>query len=110
VTDRPVLTWRENKAYRYIRTFIRDYGYAPTIREIADNAGLSSTSSVSYVLARLQDKGYLYRTAGRQAVALAGMVMVEQGDLFNLLTQVKDWIGVDGDEGYERLMAAAGLR
>ena len=104
------LTWRENLVYRYVREFVTSHGYSPTIREIADSTHLASTSSVHYVLSRLQAKGYVRRIAGRQALALTGQVTVAHDDLYNLMLQIKGWIDVDGDEGYERLMAAVGLR
>src|SRR5262249_6874695 len=40
-------------------------GYPPSMREIGEAVGLTSTSSVSYQLSTLQSKGYLHRDAGR---------------------------------------------
>jgi len=49
-----------------ILQFIRDFGrYAPSMREIGEAVGLTSTSAVSYQLSSLQDKGYLRRVPGR---------------------------------------------
>ena len=59
------LTPRQRRIVEVIEDSVRCHGYAPTLREIGDAAGLASTSSVSHQLAVLQDKGYLRRDARR---------------------------------------------
>jgi repressor LexA len=67
--DRPdpdhVLTWRQRKVLQVIRESVQRRGYPPSMREIGEAVGLTSTSSVSYQLSTLQSKGYLHRDAGR---------------------------------------------
>jgi repressor LexA len=67
--DRPdpdhVLTWRQLKVLQVIRDSVQDRGYPPSMREIGEAVGLTSTSSVSFQLATLESKGYLRRDAGR---------------------------------------------
>jgi repressor LexA len=60
-----VLTVRQRKVLQVIRESVEKRGYPPTMREIAQAVGLSSTSSVAYQLETLQSKGYLHRDAGR---------------------------------------------
>ena len=60
-----VLTWRQRKVLKVIRESVRKRGYPPSMREIGDAVGLTSTSSVSYQLIMLQKKGYLHRDVGR---------------------------------------------
>jgi DNA-binding XRE family transcriptional regulator len=60
-----VLTWRQRKILQVIRDSVRNRGYPPSMQEIADAVGLTSTSSVLYQLSILQRKGYLHRDAGR---------------------------------------------
>ena len=60
-----VLTWRQRKILRAIRESVQRGGYPPSMREIGDVVGLTSTSSVSYQLSILQRKGYLHRDVGR---------------------------------------------
>jgi repressor LexA len=60
-----VLSWRQQKILQAIRDFADRRGYAPTLDEISEAAGLASKSSVSYQLSILQRKGYLRRIAGR---------------------------------------------
>ena len=67
--DRPdpghVLTWRQRKVLQVIRDSVQRRGYPPSMREIGEAVGLTSTSSVSYQLSTLQKRGYLRRDAGR---------------------------------------------
>src|SRR4249919_3151710 len=60
-----VLTWRQRKVLQLIRDSVQRRGYPPSMREIGEAVGLTSTSSVSYQLSTLQSKGYLRRDAGR---------------------------------------------
>ena len=43
----------------FVNKFVRENGYAPSVREIGAAVGLSSTASVSYQLRQLQLKGLL---------------------------------------------------
>lgn len=71
--DRPdpghVLTSRQLRVLQVIRDSIRERGYPPSLREIAEGVGLSTTSSVSYQIGNLEKKGYL-RRYGRRARTL----------------------------------------
>ena len=49
----------------YVEQFIRENGYAPSVREIGAAVGLNSTASVSYHLHQLQEKGLLQAAAGK---------------------------------------------
>ena len=62
-----VLTWRQRKVLQVIRESVQRRGYPPSMREIGEAVGLTSTSSVSYQLSTLQAKGYLQ--ARRRAAA-----------------------------------------
>src|SRR6266436_3644745 len=60
-----VLTWRQRKVLQVIRESVQRRGYPPSMREIGEAVGLTSTSSVSYQLSTLQAKGYLRRDPNR---------------------------------------------
>jgi hypothetical protein len=60
-----VLTWRQRRVLHVIRDSVRNRGYPPSMKEIADAVGLTSTSSVLYQLSILQRNGYVHRDAGR---------------------------------------------
>jgi repressor LexA len=55
------LTERQRQVLEFIDTQIRDRGYPPSVREIGEAVGLSSSSTVHAHLAALQDKGFLKR-------------------------------------------------
>ena len=60
-----VLTWRQRRVLHVIRESVQRRGYPPSMREIGEAVGLTSTSSVSYQLSTLQSKGYLRRDPNR---------------------------------------------
>lgn len=69
------LTRRERAAVDFIRRHVDEVGFAPTVREVGDAIGLSSTSSVSYVLSRLVQKGAIRHVSGRpRALSIVGDV------------------------------------
>ncbi|MCL6558959.1 MAG: transcriptional repressor LexA [Firmicutes bacterium] len=55
------LTHREAAILAVIKRSIRQKGYPPSVREIGQVVGLSSSSTVHGYLKRLEDKGYLRR-------------------------------------------------
>ena len=63
--DEAGLTPRQRKVLEVIRDSVERRGYPPTIREIGEAVGLTSTSSVSHQLAMLQKKGFLRRDPSR---------------------------------------------
>jgi len=55
------LTPRQRQVLEFIDAEVRQRGYPPSVREIGEAVGLSSSSTVHAHLAALQDKGYLIR-------------------------------------------------
>ncbi len=55
------LTDRQKKILDVLEKFQQNTGYPPSIREICDQAGISSTSVVNYYLIQLEDMGYIQR-------------------------------------------------
>jgi repressor LexA len=49
------------KVLRVLETYLKQYGYAPSIREIAKQINCDSTSYVKYYLDQLQEMGYIER-------------------------------------------------
>ncbi len=67
------LTERQRTILQVIRASVSDRGYPPSIREIGDAVGLTSTSSVAHQLRTLERKGYLRRDPNRpRAVDVRG--------------------------------------
>ena len=56
---------KAEKILEFVNEFMRQNGYAPSVREIGAAVGLSSTASVSYQLRQLQEKGLLMASAGK---------------------------------------------
>lgn len=59
------LSERQKAVLRVIVSSVEERGYPPSIREIASQVGLSSSSSVAHQLATLERKGILRRDANR---------------------------------------------
>jgi repressor LexA len=55
------LTPRQRQVLEFVESEVAHRGYPPTVREIGEALGLSSSSTVHAHLAALQDKGYLTR-------------------------------------------------
>lgn len=72
------LTERQRKVLEVIRASVTERGYPPSIREIGDAVGLTSTSSVAHQLRTLERKGFLRRDANRpRAVDVRGLDEVQ---------------------------------
>src|SRR6201992_161556 len=68
------LTERQRTILNVIRNSVTSRGYPPSIREIGDAVGLTSTSSVAHQLPTLERKGYLRRDPNRpRAVDVRGV-------------------------------------
>ena len=63
--DEAGLTPRQRRVLEVIRESVESRGYPPTVREIGQAVGLTSTSSVSHQLMTLQKKGFLRRDPSR---------------------------------------------
>jgi repressor LexA len=64
-SDETGLTQRQRMVLEVIRDSVQRRGYPPSMREIGEAVGLTSTSSVSHQLRTLQRKGYLRRDPNR---------------------------------------------
>jgi repressor LexA len=58
-------------------------GNSPSIREIADKVGLSSSSSVFYYLDRLESAGRIRRNGTRSFIEVTGGRWVYEGEAAN---------------------------
>ncbi|CAI7978898.1 transcriptional repressor LexA [Frankia sp. Mgl5] len=63
--DASGLTQRQKKVLEVIRSAVERRGYPPSVREIGEAVGLTSTSSVAHQLKVLQEKGFLRRDPNR---------------------------------------------
>jgi len=51
----------QRQTLEFLRNFIADKGYGPTLREIAEHIGVKSVSTAHFHLERLVDKGFISR-------------------------------------------------
>jgi repressor LexA len=66
------MTSRQRRILEFIGSTVRDRGYPPTVREIGEAVGLTSSSSVHAQLANLEKAGYLTKDPTKpRAVTLA---------------------------------------
>jgi predicted DNA-binding transcriptional regulator YafY len=93
-----VLSWRQRKVLQVIRESIEKRGHPPTLREIGDAVGLTSTSSVSHHLRTLQRAGYLHRDSGRPRTVevrdYTAVLRVRSGTGFGLRRNAS-WVRAD---------------
>ena len=60
------LTKRQAEILEYIRSFVREKGYPPSVREIGKAIGLSSSATIHAHLQKLETAGYLQRNPLKQ--------------------------------------------
>jgi repressor LexA len=65
VADATGLTPRQQRVLAHIKDSIEKRGYPPSMREIGDAVGLTSSSSVAHQLRVLEEKGFLKRDPNR---------------------------------------------
>ncbi len=57
------LTEKQQNVYNFIKDFMMEKGYSPTVREIGDGLGFSSPATIFNYLKRLEKKGYIKHDA-----------------------------------------------
>ncbi len=63
--DATGLTTRQQRILEHLRDFMERRGYPPSMREIGEAVGLTSSSSVAHQLKVLEEKGYVRRDPNR---------------------------------------------
>jgi repressor LexA len=59
------LTSTQQNIMHFLRSYIKEIGYPPTVREVADGVRLKSASSVHHQLKVLETLGYIRRDLAR---------------------------------------------
>ncbi|MBW6411834.1 winged helix DNA-binding protein [Clostridium weizhouense] len=60
-----MLTGKQKEIFNIIRDFIEKEKISPTVREICEISGLTSTSTVYGYIKRLEEKGYIYKDTNK---------------------------------------------
>ena len=69
------LTARERRVLTCIKQHMAVHGYAPSVREMMDGAGVTSTSLIAYYLQRLEHYGFIKMTPRlARSIVLVGEV------------------------------------
>ncbi len=77
---RPMLTDRQQQIWNYLVEYVDGHGYPPTVREIGEEVGLASPSTVHAHLANLERAGLLRRDPTKpRALELLGRERSEPG-------------------------------
>jgi repressor LexA len=104
------ITARQQQILDFIAATVRERGYPPTVREIGEAVGLTSSSSVHAQLANLEKKGLLHKDATKpRAMALSTEESKATGTVVPLLgriaagtpimaaEQIEDYVSVPTD-------------
>ena len=94
----------------YLRTYIREQGYGPSVREICGALGLRSTATVHYHLRQLAEEGsILYDANKKRSIALAVppepdkipvVGVVAAGQPILAVEQIEGYLPWEGGEGW----------
>ena len=76
-----VIYKKEREVLEYLAQFQRQFGYSPTLAEIAEATGHKSNSTVHSLIKSLVDKGYIQKVDGNNRV----LKIVDQKVTFSLL-------------------------
>jgi repressor LexA len=69
------LTPNQNKVFDYLKGYVRNKGFPPTLREIASHFGLKGPRAPQKTIAILERKGYLRKVpGGSRAIEIQGVV------------------------------------
>ena len=104
------ITSRQQRILDFIAETVRERGYPPTVREIGEAVGLTSSSSVHAQLANLERKGLLHKdptkpramTLSTDEARAAGTVVpligrIAAGTPVMAAEQVEDYVSVPAD-------------
>lgn len=63
-----VLYKKERETLEYLAQFQKQYGYSPTLKEIAKATGHKSVSTIHAIIRNLVDKGYIQKVEGNSRI------------------------------------------
>jgi repressor LexA len=99
------LTPRQRRILEYIAGTVRDRGYPPTVREIGEAVGLTSSSSVHSQLANLERKGLLHKDPTKpRAIGLADESTRPEGVVIPVLGRIAAGAPVLATENVEEYL------
>src|SRR6266516_5177881 len=101
----PDVTTRQQRILEFISQTVRERGYPPTVREIGEAVGLTSSSSVHAQLANLERKGFLKKDPTKpRAMSLSGSPRARSVEV-PLIGRIAAGAPVLADENIEEYLA-----
>lgn len=76
--DNTNLTEQEYEIYLFLIKYFKENGYAPSIREIGEGVGSSSTATIKYHLDRLERKKKIKRGSNPRTIGLTEYTFVQK--------------------------------
>src|SRR6266542_6531982 len=99
------VTPRQRRIIEFIQQTVRDRGYPPTVREIGEAVGLTSSSSVHAQLANLERKGLLHKDPTKpRAIGLADESTRPEGVVIPVLGRIAAGTPVLATENVEEYL------
>ncbi len=102
---------KEQKVYDYIVHSVRENGFAPSVRDIMNDLGYKSTSTVHMYLNRLDTLGYIRKEDGKsRAISIASddMPAVTAVPVLGTVTAGQPILAEENFEGYIGYVGRAG--
>lgn len=94
------LNEKQTRVYKYLVQCLAD-SLPPSVREIAANCGIKSTSTVHAILGRLEEEGYISRDPrNSRAIRIEGMSKASQVPLIGKVTAGVPILAVEQIEDY----------
>jgi len=73
---------KQRQVLEAVMAFVQEYGYSPSIQQLCELCGVSSTSTIHYHLSTLKKKGFLHwNPAEKRALSLDDSLVSERGVL-----------------------------
>lgn len=100
------LTGKQTRVLTFLKDFISKQGYPPTVREIANQLGMSGPHSAKRFLDMLEQKGYIRRAArSSRAIELVETLSVPPVRMVPLVGRVRAGSPVLAEENIESTIA-----
>lgn len=99
----------KNKVYQTIRQYMFENQYPPTVREIMDDVGIKSTSTVQYYIERLEEDGKIMCYGSPRTICLPGVRYIDLDDIVEGLQDEKKTIDKKTIDYRKGFMAAIGV-
>jgi len=102
----PMVTDRQRAILDYVRGFVEEHGYPPTVREIGEAVGLRSPSTVHAHLAQLERAGVLRRDPTKpRAIELADRRVPAEVHMLPLVGEIAAGGPLLADQNIDEYMA-----